>query len=126
MFTSFGFNFDLTLFEIFLASEKRGWGIFSTEVISCLGIKIMWPFEIGFISKTAIEYLSSSILYEGICPSTMFLKTLCCFPIVGCPYFIRLFFSKNFSSCSSFISSTCCLADVFLSSEKVESIWFIN
>jgi len=84
----FALSFLIILFDIFLAKEKDEFGI-SFVLLTCFfGIIITCPFEIGFISKTAMFSLFSSIFFEGISPSTTDLKMsffdfgdFCCFSI---------------------------------------------
>ncbi|GAI63269.1 unnamed protein product, partial [marine sediment metagenome] len=59
---SFGLNLILSFFATFSAKEEIVFGIFLPSKTGFFGIINVCPFEIGFISKTAIAFLFSSIL----------------------------------------------------------------
>ena len=59
--TSFGLKFVSIFFDIFFAREKADFGSLSDSNIAFLGIIIMWPLDMGFISRTARQSLFSSI-----------------------------------------------------------------
>ena len=65
--------FDFSLFSIFFASffarVNACVGKSLLFFTSCFGIIIMWPFEIGFMSRTAIASLFSSIFLDVISPA---------------------------------------------------------
>ena len=56
---------------IFLARAKVSSGISFASFTGVFGITIVWPFEIGFMSRTAIADLFSSSFLEGIWPETI-------------------------------------------------------
>ena len=67
----FAFNFEIIFSEILLAKVAMALDSFSGFSTLFFGIIIMCPREIGFMSKTAMADLSSSIFLEGISPETI-------------------------------------------------------
>ena len=77
-----------------------------------------WPLLRGFISRIAMLFLFSSILYEGICSWVIEQKMHCW--LWGCCSCcdIILFCFRNSSICCSFIDVICSLIWSLLSSGK--------
>lgn len=72
--TDFAFSFFSILFDSFFAREKAVVGRSFAFETGDFGMIIIWPFDIGFMSRTARAFLFLSTSVEVISPSTIILK----------------------------------------------------
>lgn len=128
--TFFGVSFSFIFLETFFDNSNAEEGISSDEGTWSFGIIIMWPFDRGFSSRTAIESLFSDILYDSTSSETIEQKIQF---VPSCPELVnwpdltsRLFFFKNSSSCSESIDSIWLFANSFLSSGKLFSMFWTS